>query len=466
MAAVDRLSALPDSVLARLLSFLDLEDAVNTTKLSRRWRTLWREADGVNLDTSCCTGHGYDGVMRTSPGMDALLTAPALQRLEELRVVLRAEFCQRCDEYVLLPPSRLPGASLRVLVLKGCTLGPPGAAVFGRLETLRMVHCKASPESLQAMLAAAPNLAALWLEHVVFKSEEAGVCYAEMAKRRVLLRCPDATVSVTLMHCHRTDGVFLDAPGVRSLRYHGFLDYFPFMSTAPSRTPPANLQRMELSICEYRFSRLRLLRLEFQHIRDIAVEPEEEDMFLRAFPDLKFMELGGYYETNGFGTARAIANLLQCCPSMQELNLKFKLLHGAKQRIYWPEDLRTPQLDLERSIESLKRMKSKTLSSVGDDGAISDDDVELSPLKARTFGCLDRQLRNIRIEFEMERFNCFVVKLAKFLVENAVVLEEMEVHDGDQRVYDHIHHKLAGWRSNSSKCKIKIVGEHKIGASP
>ncbi|KAJ1275016.1 hypothetical protein BS78_05G104700 [Paspalum vaginatum] len=431
MAAVDRLSALPDSVLARLLSFLDLEDAVNTTKLSRRWRTLWREADGVNLDTdlfcdalAAVSADGrcpvrklhlhvesgfqndfLEGVMRTSPGMDALLAAPALQRLEELRVVLRAEFCQRCDEYVLLPPSRLPGASLRVLVLKGCTLGPPGAAVFGRLETLRMVHCKASPESLQAMLAAAPNLAALWLEHVVFKSEEAGVGYAEMAKRRVLLRCPDATVSVTLMHCHRTDGVFLDAPGVLSLRYHGFLDYFPFMSTAPSRTPPANLQRMELCICEYRYCcnwmcPPRGTRPPYaffwesilQHICDNAVEPEEEDMFLRAFPDLKFMELEGYYETNGFGTPRVIANLLH--------------------NICWPDDLRTPQLDLERSIESLKRMKSKTPS----------------------FRCLDRHLRNIRIEFEMERFNCFVVKLVKFLVENAVVLEEMEVDDGDQRV--------------------------------
>ena len=74
-------------------------------------------------------------------------------------------------------------------------------------------------------------------------------------------------------------------------------------------------------------------------------------------------------------------------------------------------------------------------------------------------------MRKIRLEFKLESFNCFEVKLTKFLVENAVALEEIEVHDGDQRVYDHVHHKLAIWRANSAKSRIKIVGKHNNGSS-
>lgn len=527
MSTDDRLSALPDSVLARVLSSLHLKAAVQTSLLSKRWRTLWREADGINLDTRQYRYIDYDGakvgreffrdalaaigadgrcpvrrlsvradsyfqndflqdIMRTSPGMDALLAAPAMRRLEELRMELTAEFFQTGEEYVL-PPGLLPGTSLRVLDISGCTLGSLGtaAAVFGCLETLRMVGCtcNASSETLQSMLDAAPNLSTLWLEHVSFPSFElAGLEWdtALSMRRRILLRCPNATVSVTLMHCHCswTDGVDLDAPGIRTLRYTGFLEHFPFSSATPSG-PPANLQHMELCFCTPwctsrlpsrmgvddphaifwesigRFSRLQFLLLELRDISDIAVQPEQADAFLKVFPDLRFLKLKGSYEEDSHGTVVAIANLLQCCPSMQEFHLQCDL-HGDPYAIPRParrrlkirqKNKKRADLDLEKSTKSfIKRIKSG-------DG----DDAEVAALKARSFHCLDHHLRKIRFEFELESFNCFEVKLTKFFVENAVVLEEMEVHDGDQIVYDHIHHKLAEWRVKSSKTKIKIV---------
>jgi hypothetical protein len=61
MSTDDRLSALPDSVLARVLSSLHLKAAVQTSLLSKRWRTLWREADGINLDTRQYRYIDYDG---------------------------------------------------------------------------------------------------------------------------------------------------------------------------------------------------------------------------------------------------------------------------------------------------------------------------------------------------------------------------------------------------------------------
>ncbi|OEL32426.1 hypothetical protein BAE44_0006555 [Dichanthelium oligosanthes] len=222
--------------------------------------------------------------------MDALLAAPASSS--------RGPTSTCC-------PRAASRASASGCWSSGCTLGPPGGAAsfFGRLTTLKMVSCNSSPETLQAMLAAAPSLARLWLEGVRFTGDE--------SKRRVLLRCPDATVSVTVMHCHRTAGLDVDAPSARSLRYTGFLEHFPFSSATPSG-PPVNLQRVQLSLCTARwFSRLQDLKLELLDINDIAVRSEEEGgMLFKAFPELKFLELEGSHEVDSHGAAAAIANLL------------------------------------------------------------------------------------------------------------------------------------------------------------
>ncbi|KAL6650487.1 hypothetical protein ACP70R_009412 [Stipagrostis hirtigluma subsp. patula] len=288
---VDRLSALPDRALNHVLSFLDAGDASRVIIITRRSRTLRRQTDAVVLDTESYGWCGYDGervgwllfgdamadvlaggrcpvrelsvfvssfyqpdfcarVMRASPGMEALLAAPAMQRLEDLRVELEAEFGSTCGAYEL-PASRLPCCrSLRSLDLTGCTLGPPGAAAFGCLETLRLESCESSLENLQAMLDAAPSLAALHLEHVVFISDELGHgWHAVMLRQSYRVRCPAAVVDVALLHCHSTDGLYLDAPNVRSLRYEGFLKHFPF-SSRQLPAPVPNPRHVELSFCD------------------------------------------------------------------------------------------------------------------------------------------------------------------------------------------------------------------------
>ncbi|RLN04138.1 hypothetical protein C2845_PM13G11840 [Panicum miliaceum] len=259
--AGDRLSTLPDRALHRVLSFVDVHDIPRTSVLSRRWRTLWREVDAVNLDTRSYWHHGYEGgsvgralfrdalaalgadgrcpvrklgvhvesyyqidyiedAMRTSPGMDAVLAAPRYEAWRSSECFCAPSSAIRAVSTCY--PQAVPCQSLRVLELAGHTLGTPGAAVFGRLETLKMVFIHSSVENLQAMLDAAPNLARFWLEYVSsFKSEELGDdSYNATPQGRVLLRCPNATVAVTLMHCHHTDGhgLNLDAPSVRSLR--------------------------------------------------------------------------------------------------------------------------------------------------------------------------------------------------------------------------------------------------------
>jgi len=193
-------------------------------------------------------------------------------------------------------------------------------------------------------------------------------------------------------------------------------------------------------------------------------------VFLKVFPNLKFLQLKGSYELDSYGTAVAIGNLLRCCPVLQELHLMFEI-HGDLYAtptgwVRHPEE-RQAQLDLEKSMGLLQRLKSERVTCSTSSGVDGDtfDDGDLYPLKVRSFPCLESHLRKIRLEFKLESFNCFEVKLTKFLVENAVALEEIEVHDGDQRVYDHVHHKLAIWRANSAKSRIKIVGKHNNGSS-
>lgn len=526
----DRISALPDSVLRRVISFLDAEHAPLTSHISRRWRTLWRETDAVNLDVRSYWGLGYDGpaagslffrdglaalhaagrcpvrklsvhiesyhdteylkgVISTSPGMDALLAAPAIRGLETLRIVLRAEFGGDGRDY-LLPTSHVPCGSLRVLELQGCTLGPLGTSIFGHLEKLRMVSCIAAPEDLQALLDTAPNLARIYLRRV-------------RLGEGVLLCCPKAVVSMALMHCHSANGIYLDAPNLLSLGYKGYLDQFPFSSTMPLGRP-MNLQHLQLSFCSSpnsgyhhtkeiephvcfwesigSFSHLRVLRLKLWHIHLIAVQPEQEDMYLSVFPELKVLEVKGSYDVydlkslelegsnklDSRGAAMLIANLLHCCPSIQELRLKFllpKYPYGFSTSVKIIQDERKAQLDIEESVAFLERLKSGISTSpcfTADDTWC--DDTNLSALKAHSFPCLESCLRKVRLEFEMRSLDCFEVKLAKFLVENTDVLEVMEVHDGNHRVYDHIHHKVAIWRANSSKGRINIVGSDKVTA--
>ncbi|CAO2035125.1 unnamed protein product [Urochloa humidicola] len=51
-SAPDRLSALPDELLHRVLSFLPSRQAVHTTVLSKRWMDLWRLMPALNLNIS------------------------------------------------------------------------------------------------------------------------------------------------------------------------------------------------------------------------------------------------------------------------------------------------------------------------------------------------------------------------------------------------------------------------------
>ncbi|KAH0695269.1 hypothetical protein KY285_022366 [Solanum tuberosum] len=89
--AKDRISQLPDEVLVHILSFLTVEEAANTSVLSRRWLSLWRYIDRLDFDA-------------TKP-LDKVALQPKLQK-RQMKKYLRWVSCtlqmckgQRLDQF-------------------------------------------------------------------------------------------------------------------------------------------------------------------------------------------------------------------------------------------------------------------------------------------------------------------------------------------------------------------------------
>ena len=102
------------------------------------------------------------------------------------------------------------------------------------------------------------------------------------------------------------------------------------------------------------------------------------------------------------------------------------------------------------SMERSKRLAS--MSSAMDFGGVSELSNALTNNKCE-FRCLQTSLRKVTLQFKAKEVNCFPAQLAKFLVENAMVLEEMHVDDGSQFWSDHLCHKVARWRDESFRLK-------------
>ncbi|XP_073367004.1 uncharacterized protein [Aegilops tauschii subsp. strangulata] len=142
----------------------------------------------------------------------------------------------------------------------------------------------------------------------------------------------------------------------------------------------------------------------------------------------------------------AVATLLRSCPAMSELRLRLNMAYDYD---YDRQMQAPPGGPFAQSVERFNRL-APMCSEHRDDvefGGVSEladaftDDCE--------FSCLTTSLRKVTLQFKSKELNCFQVPLAKFLVENAMVLEEMHIEDGSQFWPDHLCHKVARWRSDA-----------------
>ncbi|KAL6851507.1 hypothetical protein ACP4OV_020440 [Aristida adscensionis] len=284
----DRLSALPDATLARILSHLPTDEAARTSALSRRWRHVHAAVPVVHLvdgkidcrehhvdDPPACFEHKVAGALLcrdprapiralrldvfhpTVPLLDQWLLIALDAGADEVDVKLRYwNFPRRrlCpfgphedssgdfDYQIVRPcvgtPARLfRSATLRRLRLTQWTLDVPrDVPSFPSLETLVLERIMARGDALQRLVSGCPNLAALTLEECPAATE---VAVPSARLRSFAMAC-----------CHQATGVVLETPRLRALSYKGGLP------PPGTRTPFFSLRRhggvasLTVDICE------------------------------------------------------------------------------------------------------------------------------------------------------------------------------------------------------------------------
>ncbi|XBI68015.1 hypothetical protein VPH35_047277 [Triticum aestivum] len=505
-----------DAFVSAAVAVLDAAD-VPVTRLALRLEYSYLDSIWMFLDLD---PDRYNG----SPARDfyvlaSLLSHPAARRVEELCLVdveydgSRGRIHDRQEGEVDVALS-FGGLNLRLLDLANCCelVSPPPAApvVFPRLSSLRMGHCTTGLDTLQSLIDAAPALADVCLESVVFAQHD-DRC---RPPQKALLRFPAATVLV-LERCNwaQKDGPYykyieadkaaaaaipveIDAPRLRCFRYKGLLRPFslsprpPDLGHADLHFVPRGRDERGNKILrgdEFNFNMMSLghgrgsktgsrdleplwrflgnftgakeLKLRINPIEDMAVLSEARRAeLLPAFPILERVELHGVHRPKGRTAAVAIGNLLRCCPALRDLRINLTAEH------HYPKYLHDQDLFLEskfradgdKCIHLRNRCRVSpnpaAVSPGGDDGDANYDEVsELPGLSQRSFDCLRSSLTRVGLQFRMEEeVDCLGVRLIKFFAENAMVLQEMFIDGGNGKPGEHITGKVERWVADSS----------------
>ena len=189
------------------------------------------------------------------------------------------------------------------------------------------------------------------------------------------------------------------------------------------------------------------LKLRLGSIKDIvAGEEEEGGPMLPTFPNLELLEVQGSYRYKNHDTAAlAMARLLGSCPVMSELCLRLT------QYKAWEKD--PAGASFAATVDRFNQLAASMASVSVQGGDSIEDTRHISELPALS-GCALSCLRKVTLKFNSpEELNCLEVQLAKFLVENAMALEEMHVDHGKQFWADHLCNNVARWRADSFRSK-------------
>lgn len=399
------------------------------------------------------------------------LAHPAASQLEVLHL--------ECQRYTYEHRPRLESlpcaATLRLLELTHCKLDPPSAwparsAVLAlpRLTDLQLRGCVVSEGYLQVVLHAAPALTNLVLVNVRRKTAEEKADPDDSLRRPFSLRCPTLTaLELDTSGLYYSDtkeelkaltdcGIELDMPSMRSFCYRGSFVKLSLTSPAPG------LARVELDVSRYgqgheptsrmlrSFSTTRALKLRLNCIEDIVAGEEEEGgpILLPTFPNLELLEVdGGYQYKNNETAALGMARLLGSCPVMSELWLRLRMTRYKA----WKKD--PPGASFAATVDRFNKLAASMASVSVQGGDSIGDACYISELPALS-GCALSCLRKATLKFNSpEELNCLEVQLTKFLVENAMALEEMHVDHGRQFWTDHLCNNVPRWRADSFQRK-------------
>jgi hypothetical protein len=450
----------------------------------------------LSVEVFLCRGDDVDDIL------DPMLKHQALRPVEELCIdghAYRHQFQDRQESgYYELSVASLPSKNLRVLRISSCKClkVPPASApvAFPRLQELRLHFCSDVPlEGLQRVIDFAPQLAVLDFHSARLSSEyeaptqdiiystseyvaptedidynntseyDAPTEYRDYSTPPppppVTLRCPSVTALVLsdctwLDHHHSRAVVDLYAPVLRCFRYKG-----DFERTVTLKSQATGLTRLDIgfypnsfsthdqtcasfSQCVESFNNAKVFKLKSNNIEFItAVSGGETRTAL--FRSLQLLELEVQYNPGqSKATGQAIAYLLHCCPVIRELRLTLSTTASETRSYGGYENETDPfgvkdELDFGKSVDQFFSRRGRKNPMITHE--VSD---HIHGLSGESFTCLQSSLRSVSLRFRRDKSECFGVRLAKFFAENALLLEELYIDGGNQKLHDHINHTV------------------------
>ncbi|CAN6373280.1 unnamed protein product [Urochloa humidicola] len=443
----------------------------------------------LHVDECCYQNHFFRAYRADGgPGHDmiaALLASPAARAAEELAVVIAprpgySEDDDRHKNWSELSFGSIPSETLRALHATnvGSLVSPPPTAAFPCLAELRLRRCGVSVADLQRVVDAAPQLATLHLECYSFgeRTYSDSAPTAAVVPKKIYggrLVCP-AVTAVVFIDCswplHEVrNKIELDVPRLQYFRYKGSVRFAMkrVFLKLPAASPGVIRADLHFDKPQWRdaqtpeffwtfvksFNTAKVLKLKMDlttdHL-DLGLKHEKVELIhsSRLFYNLEHLEVQVPREPAGETLALFVANLLRCCPVLRDLHLKLTTKSPNRARIgdYWSE--------FDQAIDHFRhhRKSSKILLNAddGDENYIVSD---IPGLSDHLFDCLKNCLKTVTLQFWMEEPNCFEVQLAKFFAENAMVLEQISIDDGNHKLREHMNRMLRRWLPGSSESK-------------
>ncbi|XBI88481.1 hypothetical protein VPH35_026446 [Triticum aestivum] len=443
----DRLSALPDTALVRVLSHLSSNEVARACALSRRWRRVFAAVPVVDLvDPRTETGHpggdiavGHHAhapirVLRlialdtpvglldqwvgiaTSSGakeVDFDLHYPYLSRRKLCPFGTKkasADFdAVEHGQYTKTPQQLFRCGTLRLLRLTNWTLDLPSCfGVAASLDTLCLKRIMATNGVIQELLSCCPRLADLTLE--------------ECPGARKITVPSDRLRSFAMVCCHKGKRVVLQTPRLRSLRYKGGLPRDTWLIYADDYEDVA---AVTIDICEDLTSKApkqvahlmklisRCKNLTYLHLAllpSMAYYCSEFMAVLGSLPELSQLVLKGFMAADH--AVLSVAVLLVNARNLEVLSLFPVVLKPTEKKTcssrYYPDS------DDEEEPENCSVVEEAV-----------DYEWTNKNLRRMNIPCLGHSLR--RINIEMYTGNAFDRILARFLLNKAGALEEFSV---------------------------------------
>ncbi|XP_009613283.1 F-box protein At5g03100-like [Nicotiana tomentosiformis] len=432
----DRLSDLPDAILLYILSMLpEGKEVVRTSVLSQRWRFLWKSV-AVSLNFGV-PDYPYDE--KTKKKILAFVASinrelhywRSCEKIKAFRVfpvkykeylvkdvdfwVHFATKVANVEEFTLkfciinfpdyvykFPQFAYKNTSLRNLVLGNCGLNPSGSVNWSSLVSLSIGHLKLTDCVMEKIILGCPKLESLELDNVL------GIrrLVIRSVKLRNLIILNDEINEYTQWHDENIPSLEIFAPYVQNLVLSGFL-------YDEIRLQHSNVASLVTAVLN--------LNVDFVEFEDEEEKLEKECRYLKEFllsvSHVENVELGPWcikwlsiLELKGWQSPPSSWKYLKLIAALEHLPGIYSILQSSSE-------LETLVIDW-ANYETIDRLLSYT-NEVQQSRSVETHNVNCSLLHLKT-------IKIINFHGPLSGNN-LVLRLVKYLLKNATVLEKLVI---------------------------------------